>query len=82
MDAAYLRNEGGGWACSDSRLLRGSASSSEAVTGGTFVCAGDGDYAGLSAILVLEEAGGFTEDIVGLIFSGELPPMPERPAEE
>ena len=81
MDAAYLRNDGGGWACSSGGYL---ADSSGALAGtiSTLTCIGDGGYAGLSAILVLEEAGGFTSDIVGLIFSGDLPPLPEPPAAE
>ena len=82
MDAAYLRNERGGWACSASDLLKGSGQFSAPVTGATFNCIGDGGYAGLSAILVLEEAGGFSEDLVGLIFSGDFPPLPEPPAAE
>jgi hypothetical protein len=82
MDAAYLRNEDGGWACSASYLARGSGTSSPSVTGSTFDCVGEGGYEGLSAILVLEQAGGFTEDIVGLIFSGDFPPLPEAPATE
>jgi hypothetical protein len=51
-------------------------------TTSTFDCVGDGGYAGLSAILVLEDAGGNAEDIVGLIFSGDFPPLPEPPADE
>ncbi len=81
MDAAYLRNDGGGWACSDSRLLRGSDSSTEAFAGGNFTCVGEDGYEGLSAILVVEETVGFNEEFVGLIFSGDFPPLPERPAE-
>ncbi len=80
MDAAYLQNDGGSWACTDSRLLEGSGSGSTAVTGGNFTCVGEGGYAGLSAIVVLEPSVGFNEDLVGLIFSGELPPMPGPPA--
>ena len=85
MDAAYLRNDDGGWACSNSSLLRGSGMSSEDVTGETFThtCIGDGGYAGLSAILVLDQAGaGNSEGIVGLIFSGDFPPLPEPPSVE
>jgi hypothetical protein len=85
MDAAYLRNDGGGWACSNSGLLRGSGMSSKDVTGGTFThtCIGDGGYEGLSAILVLDQAGaGNSEEFVGLIFSGDFPPLPEPPSVE
>jgi hypothetical protein len=80
MDAAYLRNDDGGWTCSASCVETGSGTSAKAVTGTTFDCVGDGGYSGLSAILVLEDAAGFSEDIVGLIFSGDLPPLPEAPA--
>jgi hypothetical protein len=91
MGAAYLRNDDGSWACSSSDLLKGigttaggTTTEEESVTGGTvtFDCVGDGGYAGLSAILVLKAAEGFSEDIVGLIFSGDFPPVPEPPATE
>ena len=91
MSAAYLRNDDGGWACSSSGLSKGIGTTAdgttvdaESVNGGTatFDCIGDGGYAGLSATLVLRDAGGFTEDIVGLIFSGDYPPPPEAPATE
>jgi hypothetical protein len=45
----------------------------------TFNCIGDDGYDGLSAILVLVDAGGNSEDIVGLIFAGDFPPPPARP---
>jgi len=78
IDAAYLRNEGGGWTCVNSGL-DGSGSSTVATT---HTCIGDGGYDGLSAILVLEPTGGFSEEFVGLIFSGDFPPVPEPPAAE
>ncbi len=80
VDAPYLRNDGGEWACLDTSLLRGSGMSSEAVTDTTFTCAGGGGYAGLSAILVSSFTEGFNEEFVGLIFSGDFPPVPEPPA--
>ena len=79
---AYLRNEGGGWACSDSSLARGSGTYSEAVSGAPYICIGDGGYEGLSAILVSEMGPNFSEEFVGLIFSGDFPPLPEPPAVE
>jgi hypothetical protein len=80
MDAAYLRNDGGGWACSSSYLIE---VPSVTYTGtATFTCMGDGGYAGLSAILALVDVGGNAEEFVGLIFSGDLPPLPEPPAAE
>jgi hypothetical protein len=79
MDAAYLRNEGGGWACSASYLAKDEVDVADPLT---FNCIGDGGYAGLAATLVLVDAGGFAEDFVGLIFSGGFPPLPEAPAAE
>jgi hypothetical protein len=82
VGAAHLRNDGGEWACFDTSLLRGSGMSSEAVTDTTFACTGDGGYAGLSAILVSSSTTGFNEEFVGLVFSGDFPPVPEPPAAE
>jgi hypothetical protein len=84
MDAAYLRNDDGGWACSNSSLAKGSGMSTTDVTGGTFThtCIGDGGYEGLSALLVSEFTVGFSEEFVGLIFSGDFPPLPEPPSVE
>ena len=81
MEAEYLRNDGGGWACSDTNLYQGLGNNGTLLTtGATYICVGEGGYAGLSAILVHKDAGGNDQDIVGLIFSGDLPPMPEAPA--
>jgi hypothetical protein len=52
------------------------------TTGATYTCVGDDGYAGLSAILVLEGAKGYSEGFTGLVFSGDLPPLPEPPAAE
>jgi len=81
-DTADLRNAGGGWACSTISLLEGSGSSSQRVTGDTVTCTGDGGYAGLSAVLIIEQVGGRSEGFSGLIFSGDFPPLPEAPAAE
>ena len=76
MEAFYLRNDGGGWACSDTNLYKGLNNNGTLLTTGTtYICVGEGGYAGLSAILAHTDA-----DLVGLIFSGDLPPMPEAPA--
>jgi hypothetical protein len=80
VDAPYLRNDGGDWACLDTSLLRGSDMSSEAFADTTFTCTGNGGYAGLSAILVSSSTAGFNEEFVGLIFAGDFPPVPEPPA--
>jgi hypothetical protein len=82
VDAPYLRNDGGDWACLDTSLLRGSGMSSESLTDTTFTCTGNGGYAGLSAVLVSTFTEGFNEKFVGLIFSGDIPPLPEPPAAE
>jgi hypothetical protein len=83
LDAAYLRNEGGGWACSAIDLLDGgSVRSSIALTGTALTCIGNGGYEGLSAILASEYGSGYSEEFVGLIFPGDFPPLPEAPAAE
>ena len=80
MDAAYLRNDGGSWACSNTYV--GQDFSEPGFGPGTFTCTGADGYAGLSAILVTEGAGGNAEEFTGLIFSGDFPPLPEAPAVE
>ena len=56
MDAAFLRNEGGDWACSATYLVKGSdPMTQEALTdSSTFTCVGSGGYEGLSAVLVTQ----------------------------
>jgi hypothetical protein len=83
IDAAYLRNEDGGWTCVDSGL-DDSGSSTVATTTPVYAytCIGDGGYDGLSAMLVLEPTVGYSEEFVGLIFPGDFPPVPEPPAAE
>ena len=76
---AYLRNDGGGWACSNSSLAKDDVDVADPLA---FSCVGDGGYAGLSASLVLVDAEGDTAEFVGLIFSGDFPPLPEPPAAE
>jgi hypothetical protein len=73
MDAAYLTNEEGSWACSASYLAKDTVDVADPFT---YECIGDGGYAGLSASLVVVDAGGNAEDLVGLIFSGDFPPVP------
>jgi hypothetical protein len=80
IDAPYLRNEGGGWACMYGFIAKGASPDSEPLTGNTFTCTGNGGYEGLSAVLVSTLApDSFAEEFVGLIFSGDLPPVPEPP---
>ncbi len=48
---------------------------------GEFTCQGNGGYEGLTAVLVTTpKTGSAPLEFVGLIFSGELPPVPEPPA--
>ena len=48
---------------------------------GEFTCQGNGGYEGLRAVLVTTpKTGSEALEFVGLIFSGELPPVPEPPA--
>ena len=84
MDASFLRNEGGDWACSSGYLVKGSDPMTQEVLtdSSTYTCVGSGGYEGLSAVLVSEPAEGFSDEFVGLIFSGELPPVPEAPVAE
>jgi hypothetical protein len=82
-DASFLRNEGGDWACSTGYLVKGSSPYEEDLSGSrTQTCVGSGDYEGLSAVLVSKPAEGFSDEFVGLIFPGELPPLPEAPSVE
>ena len=77
----FLRNDEGGWACSSSNLYEGFGLFPTNLTGKTATCVGQGGYEGLSAILVEDEAEG-GGPFVGLIFSGDFPPLPEPPAAE
>jgi hypothetical protein len=83
--ANYLKNDGGDWTCSTVSLVKGSTPTGESFTDGdTYLCVGGGGYEGLSAVLVSKYMadGSFGDDFSGLIFSGELPPLPEPPAAE
>lgn len=81
IDAPYLRNEGGGWACIAEYLAKGSTPNQESLGAETFTCTGNGGYEGLSAVLVSTWIpDSFANEFVGLIFSGDLPPVPEPPA--
>jgi hypothetical protein len=83
MDASFLRNEGGDWACSFAYLVEGSSPYQEDLSGSrTHTCVGSGGYEGLTAVLVSKPAEGFSDEFVGLIFPGDLPPLPEAPVAE
>ena len=82
MSALFVRNDGGGWTCSSPNLLGGGGLFPAGLTGGgaTYACVGDEGYAGLSVILVLDGAKGYSREFSGLIFPGGFPPLPEPPA--
>jgi hypothetical protein len=81
--ADYLTNEGGGWTCPVYDLASTSGSIPNAYsTGGIQLCVGTGGYEGLSALLVWPEANTSTNPFMGLIFSGDVPPLPDPPAAE
>jgi hypothetical protein len=83
MDASFLRNEGGDWACSYGYVLKGSTPAESLTASNTYACIGGGGYEGLSAVLVGKpREDSFSDEFVGLIFSGDLPPLPEAPAAE
>jgi hypothetical protein len=84
VDAAFLGNDDGGWTCLNTSLFRGEDQDAELVGGPayTYTCTGNGGHAGLSAILVPQTTSGFDEEFVGLIFSGDFPPVPEPPVAE
>jgi hypothetical protein len=81
-DLASLRNDGGGWACTATDLVKGLGSNTEEMAATTYTCFGEDGYDGLSALLVSEQGPNYSEDFVGLVFSGDLPPLPEAPAAE
>jgi hypothetical protein len=77
VQADFLHNDGGEWMCSTTSVYEQVG----ALTGVTSTCVGQGGYDGLSAVLV------WPDDVwpypfAGLIFSGDLPPVPEPPAVE
>jgi len=79
----FLRNDEGAWVCTSSNLYEGFGLFPTPLTGKTATCVGQGGYEGLSAILVEdgdEAEAGFP--FVGLVFSGDFPPLPEAPATE
>jgi hypothetical protein len=77
--AYYLRNDDGEWACSSSNLHKGSGWSPETLTDETAVCVGQSGYEGLSAILVIDDSANSLHPLVGLIFPGDAPPVPQAP---
>jgi hypothetical protein len=78
----YPRNGDGGWACSNRYLGKDSIPATDVLTDYTLTCIGNGGYEGLSAVLQSKSGEDFSEEFVGLIFSGDGPPLPEAPAAE
>ena len=79
--AYYVTNEGGGWACRSHGLQHGFGLLQPWENDETAMCVGEGGYEDLSAILVIGGPAG-PRTIVGLIFPGDVPPLPERRAAE
>ena len=80
-----VQNESGGWLCRHpDGLTHGSGPYAATDNEQTVTCAGDGAYDGLTAILFLDWSNSPPSSVPldGLIFSGEPPPLPERPASE
>lgn len=79
--AEYLRNEGGGWTCPILRLADSGSSMTQYNSSDMQLCVGDGGYEGLSA-LVVNGGNQASTPMVALLFPGDIPPLPEPPADE
>jgi len=80
-----VRNESGGWLCRFSDgLFHGGGPYAKADNDEILTCAGHGDYEGLTAILALDWSASPPSDVplAGLIFPGEVPPLPDSSASE
>lgn len=80
--AYHLRNDAGAWACRSNSVAHGSGWYATPETGETVTCDGEGGNEGMSAILVIDGPASGPLSISGLIFPGDLPPLPEPPASE
>jgi hypothetical protein len=79
-----LTNDGGAWVCTGTGLYEAltlDATEVESLGDSTTICVGQEGYEGLTAVLVRSQAER-AEEFVGLIFSGEPPPLPEPRAAE
>jgi hypothetical protein len=77
-----LTNDGGAWVCTGTGLYEGLELDGLELLGDmTTTCVGQDGYEGLTAVLVRRQ-GERAEEFVGLIFSGDLPPLPEPRAAE
>lgn len=81
IDASYLQTDVGDWVCSFVYVTKGSTPT-EPTSDMTLTCTGSGEYEGLTAVLVATPTEGFAAEFAGLIFAGDLPPVPEPPAAE
>jgi hypothetical protein len=81
IEAAYLQNEGGGWACWSEYVIKGVTPTAPTFDN-TLTCRGSGGNEGLTAVLVSTPTVDFAAEFAGLIFSGDLPPVPEAPVAE
>ena len=83
--AFEVRNDAGGWQCTNADgLLAGTSLFDASLQEFRMTCLGDGDYAGTTAILVVDftDLDAPTKPFEGLVFPGDVPPLPETsPAE-
>lgn len=79
-----VSNDEGGWQCTNADRVVSPADvlfQTSRLDGDRLSCVGYGDNQGLSAILTAKWVG-FPMTVEGLIFSGEMPPMPEFASSE
>jgi hypothetical protein len=76
-----LRNDGGSWHCEYADALKqGPAEETDGLNDKTATCIGADGYDGLTAVLFFRWAGNSTS-IEGLLFGGDVPPLPETMVE-
>ena len=78
--ALEVRNDAGGWRCTNAdALLAGTSAFDAPLQEFRMTCVGDGDYTGTTAILVVDftDRDAPTKTFEGLVFPGEVPPFPE-----
>lgn len=80
VDAPFLTNDDGGWACATTYVARGATPDSQVLADTTFTCTGSGGYEGLTAVMASVMAEDYTETFQGLILEGTLPAVPQAPA--
>ena len=82
--AVEVITDGGGWQCTNADRVVSPADTlfqTSRLDGDRLSCVGYGDNDGLSAILVIDFISA-PKTVEGLIFPGEMPPMPEFPSSE